>query len=52
MGRDRQIWTPCSVRCSPDLPGALDACRDQGNMPLDREPERVRTHLARLARQA
>lgn len=28
-----------------DAPGSLDAVRDQANMPLDAEPERVRTDL-------
>ena len=34
----------------PDRPGALDACLDEDNMPLGREPERVRADLARLTR--
>lgn len=31
-----------------DPPGALDAVRDVDNMPLDKEPARVREHLAAL----
>ena len=33
-----------------DVPGALDACLDQDNMPLRQEPDRVRADLARLTR--
>jgi uncharacterized protein YbjT (DUF2867 family) len=31
-----------------DVPGTLDACLDQDNMPLSQEPDRVRADLARL----
>ncbi len=34
-----------------DPPGALDAVRDAPNMPFDKEPERVRQDLRRLAEQ-
>ncbi|MGW3568062.1 hypothetical protein ACWDSL_30135 [Streptomyces sp. NPDC000941] len=37
---------PLFAALEQDAPGALDAVRDEDNMPLTREPQRVRDDLA------
>ncbi|MGI5459632.1 SDR family oxidoreductase [Streptomyces sp. CA-249302] len=41
--------TPLFAALDEDAPGALDAVRDEANMPLEREPQRVRDDLDALA---
>jgi hypothetical protein len=47
-GRATSDFTALFEEAGPDAPGALDAVKDNANMPLDDEPDRVREDLARL----
>lgn len=52
QGPQQQDFEPLFGALEADRSEALDACQDEQNMPLGREPERVRADLARLGSQA